>query len=32
VLQELIRMVVAWGAMIGVTWFWYWLISNIGTF
>jgi hypothetical protein len=30
--QELIRMVITWGAMLAIIWFWYWLISNIGTF
>ena len=32
VFQELIRMAVAWGAMGAIVFFWYWLISNIGTF
>lgn len=31
-LQELVRMAITWGAMLGIIWFWYWLISNIGTF
>lgn len=31
-LQEVVRMGVTWGAMIGVIWFWYWLLGNIGTF
>ncbi|MDA4085014.1 hypothetical protein MHAS_00757 [Mycolicibacterium hassiacum DSM 44199] len=30
--QEFVRMAVTWGAMGAVIWFWYWLISNIGTF
>jgi len=25
-------MTFAWGAMAGIVWFWYWLLSNIGTF
>ena len=31
-LQELVRLTFAWGAMVGIIWFWYWLLSNIGTF
>lgn len=29
---ELIRLSFAWAAMIGIICFWYWLLSNIGTF
>jgi len=32
VLQELVRLTFAWGAMGAIVWFWYWLLSNIGTF
>lgn len=31
-LQEAVRMVVTWSAMLGITAFWYWLMSNIGSF
>lgn len=31
-LQELVRLAFAWGAMIGIIVFWYWLLANIGTF
>jgi hypothetical protein len=31
-LQELVRLTFAWGAMGAIVWFWYWLLSNIGTF
>ena len=31
-LQEGLRMLVTWGSMLGITWFWYWLMSNIGNF
>ncbi|NIH97270.1 hypothetical protein FHU31_004260 [Mycolicibacterium fluoranthenivorans] len=31
-LQELVRLVFAWGAMVGIVAFWYWLLANIGTF
>jgi hypothetical protein len=31
-IAELIRLAFAWGAMVGILWFWYWLLSNIGTF
>jgi hypothetical protein len=31
-LAEIIRLTFAWGAMAGIVWFWYWLLSNIGTF
>jgi len=30
--QELVRLAFAWGAMIGIVGFWYWLLANIGTF
>jgi hypothetical protein len=29
---EILRYVVAWGAVVLIIWFWYWLFSNIGTF
>jgi hypothetical protein len=32
VLDELVRMIVAWGAMGAVIAFWYWIMANIGTF
>ena len=31
-LQELIRLAFAWGAMVAIIVFWYWLLGNIGTF
>jgi hypothetical protein len=31
-LQELVRLAFAWGAMAGIVGFWYWLLANIGTF
>lgn len=30
--SELVRLAFAWGAMIAIVGFWYWLLSNIGTF
>ena len=30
--EELIRMALTWGAMVAIIWFWYWLMSNIGSF
>jgi hypothetical protein len=30
--QELVRMAVTWGVMVGLTAFFYWMLSNIGTF
>jgi hypothetical protein len=32
VLHELLRLTFAWGAMVAIICFWYWLLSNIGTF
>gem|GEM_PF-588288 len=29
---ELIRLTFAWSAMGVIVWFWYWLLSRIGTF
>lgn len=31
-LEELIRMAVTWGVMAGLVAFFYWMLSNIGTF
>lgn len=31
-LEELLRLAFAWGAMIAIVAFWYWLLGNIGTF
>ena len=30
--QELVRMAVTWGVMVGLVAFFYWMLSNIGTF
>jgi len=30
-LAEITRMTFAWGAMGVIVWFWYWLLSRIGT-
>jgi hypothetical protein len=32
IIAELIRLAFAWGVMGGIVVFWYWLLSNIGTF
>ena len=32
VLAEIVRLAFAWGAMIAIIGFWYWLLGNIGTF
>jgi hypothetical protein len=29
---EILRYVAAWGGVVLIIWFWYWLFSNIGTF
>jgi hypothetical protein len=29
---EILRYVFAWGGVVLIIWFWYWLFSNIGTF
>lgn len=31
-IEELVRMTVTWGAMCGLVAFFYWMLSNIGTF
>jgi hypothetical protein len=31
-LTEILRLAFAWAAMAGIVWFWYWLLSNLGTF
>ena len=30
--QELVRMAVTWGVMVGLVAFFYWMLGNIGTF
>jgi hypothetical protein len=30
--QELVRMAVTWGVMVGLVAFFYWMLANIGTF
>ncbi|PQM48232.1 hypothetical protein C1Y40_01543 [Mycobacterium talmoniae] len=30
--QEILRLLLAWGAICGMVAFWYWMMSNIGTF
>ncbi|CAM2800435.1 hypothetical protein SKPI104516_04020 [Skermania piniformis] len=30
--QEIVRLAFAWGVILAVVAFWYWIISNIGTF
>jgi hypothetical protein len=32
VLEEGMRMLVMWGSMLGITWFWHWPVSNISAF
>jgi hypothetical protein len=32
VIEELVRMAVTWGVMCGLVAFFYWMLSNIGTF
>lgn len=32
IVAELLRLAFAWGVMGAIVWFWYWLLSNIGTF
>lgn len=29
---EIARYVLAWGGVVLVIWFWYWIFANIGTF
>lgn len=31
-IQDIVRLVVAWGAVGAIVAFWYWIMSNIGTF
>lgn len=31
-LQDIVRLALAWGAVIGIIAFWYWVMRNIGTF
>ena len=31
-LQDIVRLAVAWGGTAALVFFWYWLMSNIGTF
>ncbi|AHH17798.1 hypothetical protein NONO_c30110 [Nocardia nova SH22a] len=30
--QEIVRLAVAWGGVLLITAFWYWVMKNIGTF
>ena len=31
-IQDIVRLIIAWGTMGAVIGFWYWVMSNIGTF
>jgi hypothetical protein len=30
--EEVVRLLFAWGVMVAIVGFWYWILSNIGTF
>ncbi|WP_157117559.1 hypothetical protein [Nocardia vaccinii] len=30
--QEIVRLAAAWGGVLSITVFWYWVMKNIGTF